>query len=1130
MPRKSKAVPALQADNFLRSINILYDANYPERIAHFQPTGKTIPLLNALTGQASDRAFFIVAPYGTGKSITATYLLHLVENRPQVLDALTEIETRLTQVSPDSGEFSTQRRADTDQHGLVLTFQGYQPSLSASLKEAVLNAMKRLKWGRRARTIKKMPCEDIKQAVALLTEVKKRVLPAGCDRILILWDEFGRHLESLVKDGRTAALDDLQSLAEFASRSDDIPVTLGLLLHQELLQYAGNLPMTVRSEWRKIEGRFSTIQYIDASKEIYRLIGEVVSSREPVAPHRTISFVKTAETCHTLGLFFEFSKAELVDLLKQAYPLEPTTLYLLPRLAARVAQNERTLFSFLYVADLEASVGPEQLFDYFTPAMRADTAVGGTYRQWVEAQSALSKVEDQDDETRVLKVACLLGFGTSGERSRASKLLLVSTLRGYGRSNRGEAAIDALIGRKLLLHRKHNDEVSVWHGTDLDLRGRLEDEKHRQRETFDLLAFLSDEASPPVWRPVEHNADFGVQRYLIGEYHNLHTFKAYLNPQLALDLDQSPQEIPVPANCDGKVIYVVAETAGELKEAETKILESLRHGRVVLAIPREPLPLFDAALEVWCLLHMQHDEDLVGADPLVVPELQQMADDARGHLERLVDRLVRPSGQGPRWFYLGKSFEANGPRYLRRRLSGIMNKVYSSTPRINNEMIVRHKPTPIMVNARKKLLLGILERSGQERLGIEGNFPDSSMFRTVLLHSGLYRQDEHNRWRYGSSEDIEDPGLRQVWQAIGTFLTAPYAKPKAWAPFLNRLMEPPFGVRAGVLPILITAGLKAFPSARSLTRDGDYLTDILPSDIELLCKESESHELLVLDLDDIKRAYLEAFYTCFSTKAEPAISDSDLIRVCFDTLEIWKAQLPTAALSTKRLTEQSRRFQAALRASNDPVRLLFERIPSALGCSMEDLDRLTDTLARCRDDLMDVVKIYRDSATTALNQTLGLGHEDASNGVREVAGQWARCFPDAFVSNLTDGVAKGLLSRMRMAYKSDHMLLESLSSLLVGKSMNRWNDVTVSEFEQKVHDVVRRIEEAALTADVDLADDGTAAHGLAQLVSGRTGELFDHMVKLVGEEEAERMFHSIIEHKTGRPSYGDDSGSVGQSA
>ena len=149
---------------------------------------------------------------------------------------------------------------------------------------------------------------------------------------------------------------------------------------------------------------------------------------------------------------------------------------------------------------------------------------------------------------------------------------------------------------------------------------------------------------------------------------------------------------------------------------------------------------------------MQTDSDLVGTDPLVGPELQQMTDDARGHLQHLLDRLVWPGADGPRWFHKGEPLaRADSPRGLRTALSNIMEEVFEHCPRINNEMIVRHRPSAIVVNARKKLVLGILDRSGMEGLGIEGNFPDSSMFRCALLHTGLYRRD-NGRWRYAEPE------------------------------------------------------------------------------------------------------------------------------------------------------------------------------------------------------------------------------------------------------------------------------------------------------------------------------------------------------------------------------------------
>ena len=156
-------------------------------------------------------------------------------------------------------------------------------------------------------------------------------------------------------------------------------------------------------------------------------------------------------------------------------------------------QNERTLFSFLYEVDLDKPVKPADLYDYFAPVMRADTSVGGTYRQWLETESALTKSLDGSG-ARVLKAVCLQSLGTSGERSRAGQRLLRFAVSAYAEGDSEEVGVvQGLIGRKLLLYRRHSDQVAVWHGTDFDLRRRLEEEKRRQEENFSW-SFLNEEA------------------------------------------------------------------------------------------------------------------------------------------------------------------------------------------------------------------------------------------------------------------------------------------------------------------------------------------------------------------------------------------------------------------------------------------------------------------------------------------------------------------------------------------------------------------------------------------------------------------------------------------------------------
>lgn len=1108
------------AEVFLRSINIQYDAKYPNRIAHYQPTAKSVPLIKSLLGSEQDRAFFVVAPYGTGKSITATYLLHLVENRPDADETLSAIEDKLEVVSPDLSKFSKERRNGKDK-GLVLSLQGYCQNLGESLKDAALKGMRRLKLGRQARTIESMSCETIDQAIELLGAVRDKARSADCDRIVILWDEFGRHIESLIAEGRSAALSEIQLLAECVSRSVAIPVTLGLLLHQELLQYASNSPASVRAEWRKIEGRFQTIQYIDDSKEIYRLLSEVVSEQNcsNVLPDEQSKL--SAEVCKQLGLFSDFNVSELQSLLRRAYPLEPTTLYLLPRISGRVAQNERTLFSFLNFIDFQNHVRPDHLYEYFSPEMRTDTAVGGTYKQWLETQNALSKLDDDNDlAATALRTASLLGFGVNGERSRTSRDLLLFALRGYACADKGlvsngsqqeETVVDQLIDQKLLLHRKHSDEVSVWHGTDADLRGRLEEEKSRQRRVFDFLTFLTDEASPPVWRPVRYNSDFHIRRFLQGEYRSLEKLDECLN---------------MPVGCDGKIIYVIAETAEELQEAEYLTSKYLCKERVIFAVPKVPVPLFEAALEVWCLTQMQGDDKLVGSDPMVLSEIQQMTDDARSYLQKLLDRLILPGSEGPRWFYKGNTLPVENAYDLRNELSEIMQRIFLHTPKINNEMIVRHKPTPTLVNSRKKLLLGILERSGQEMLGIDGNPPEASMFRTILLHTGLYYPDKGEGWRYALSGQVKDSGLQKVWRKIQQFFTDSSEEPKDIRGFFDELMEPPFGIRAGLLPILFAAGLKAFPCVYSLRYKGSYVSDILPSEIEQLCREPEGYEFIVLDLDQTKRDYLNAVLELFDTQARSA-TGNDLIRACYDALENWKMGLPAGALSTRYLTQKTRRFQSILRHPSDPVQLLFERIPSALDCSIDDQQVLLKSFEKCKNELSEVIDSYQKKAISSLRRALSLNWKSENGQVKEIARRWALCFPDEISNALNDNESKGLLSRMRMAYPSDAKLVDSLSGLFLRKTINRWDDSCIANFDREIHSVVRRIEESALSFEFTAS--GAVKNGLANLVQERMNVLYERLTDIVGQEEARALFADILEDNNGEDLHGDHTRGVEQS-
>jgi hypothetical protein len=1094
-----KEQPALSTEPFLRSINICYDAESPERIAHFRPTSKCVTLLRALLNDDGDKAFLVTAPYGTGKSLTAAYLLHLIENREESRQSLGDIEKRLAEVSPELAATASSRRKNRLRHGLAIAIQGAHEHVPGAIKTAALEAMRRLRLGRQARRLQAIEVHTLDDALYFLNQLTERCDEIGLDRILIAWDEFGRHVEALVASGRASQLAEVQQLAEFASRAATPSVTLALLMHQGLLHYGGNVPQTVRNEWKKIEGRFHQIQYVDDSKELYRLIATVVRSNAPGSGELSAAGPELAKELHAHGLFKDFTVAELKDLLKSSRPLEPVTLFLLPRIASRVAQNERTLFSFLHSSDLSDAVSPVALYDYFSPAMRADTTVGGTHRQWLETESAISKAQSSE-EVAALKTACLLGLGTSGERTQTPLPLLASAVKGTRLTAlEAQACIAGLIGRKLLLHRRHNDEVSVWHGTDLDLRTRLDEQKRGLAEGFDLLGFLAKESRAPVWKPVEYNDDYFIRRYFSGEYQSVRRFDSFMQWDLVIE--------NLPNDCDGKIVYLIAESAEELLEAEGIARDKLSHERLLVAIPRAPLRLCDAAVEVGCLTRMQHDAQLLAEDPLAAAEVRQMLDDARDHLQRLVDQLISPAARGPRWFYKGRELAVDSARSLRNELSRITRVVYGKTPKINNEMIVRKKPSAVVVNARKKLLMAILERSGQEELGISGNFPDRSMFRSVLLGTGVYRKDRHGRWVFAPPQGIPDEGLRDIWERLREFLTTPSDRPKDLRVLFDELARPPYGLRAGLLPILMAAALKAFPSAISLTHHGEYVQDVLPSQVEGLCRNPSDYRVVVLDVDDQKLEYLREVYQEFSVVRTYQVHETDLIRMCFDAIQSWKAQLPPAALTTRRLTPSAVRLRTAITKQTDPIPLLFAALPDAAGVSSDDPQKVVASLRLAMRELTEVAGVYAEHAATCVRRAVGLTHEAVT--VREITARWAKCFSAAFTEDLTDGVCKGLLARMQMEYPSDDLLLDSLASLLVGKPLTRWDDSTLPAFERELTSTIHRIEDSALDAGNALQLGDEARQGLVALVQGRMTELAGKLSDLLGPEKTNELFDSL---------------------
>ena len=103
-------------------------------------------------------------------------------------------------------------------------------------------------------------------------------------------------------------------------------------------------------------------------------------------------------------------------------------------------------------------------------------------------------------------------------------------------------------------------------------------------------------------------------------------------------------------------------------------------------------------------------------------------------------------------------------------------------------------------------------------------------------------------------------------------------------------------------------------------------------------------------------------------------------------------------------------------------------------------------LKKCKDELSKVIDDYQQKAISSLRRALSLNWKSENGEVKEIARQWALCFPDELSNALSDNESKGLLSRMRMTYQSDAKLVDSLSGLFFQKTISRWDDSYIAKF------------------------------------------------------------------------------------
>ena len=1075
---------------YTRSVNLERDLASSEAATGYIPTARGLDTFKRFTQTIAEddtpRSWALVGPYGTGKSSFGLFLTAITGNSK---DSDT-IAARQTIRSSDEGiakAFSNKVRGTNGFLKVVVT--GKPQPFIKSFVSALKAGVERF-WNRRPgfyETICSWEDTPTTSDVIDVLRVIQKHLAANFKKptgILIIIDELGKFLEYEARHSDSDGVYLLQEIAEQAYKGSSANIYLFTLSHQSFEQYASSLSKKQKDEWAKIQGRFENVPYIEPVEQTLKIVAHaiVASGQIPrsVAKRidRTVSVLNDME-----ALPHGFGEEKAGDLFRRCYPLHPSTALILPLLCQKMAQNERTLFSFigseepfgfkdcLRRTEKDGFIYPWAVFDYFIANQSTTVLDHFTYRKWAEVISAIERLGDAPaSDTNLLKTVGIINIIGSHGGLKASESLLREAV-GLS-TNEFNNSLHRLRERSLIQFRKFNDEFRVWQGSDFDLDKALEEEIEQIKGTDYVDTLNSRSILPPIVAS-RHSITTG-------------TFRGFGCTCVTRSNLSSSSESRSP-----RIVYCFINPG----ESANDFLDTFCSDFDVLAISDDYEELSNAILQVIALDRIGDTHQELKSDPIALREHKDRLLAAREVEEKLI-RKLSTNPEDLKWFWKRKELAISAKADLSVELSRILDEVFHSAPVIKNELINRDNPTVQAVTGRNKLLLAMLERSNMENLGIDRYPSEKAIYKAVLFATGLHAQND-NSWEFVAPAKGHSYKMYSAWQRIVEFIESTVNDPKPFTDLDHELMAPPFGIKAGVLPILYTAAYVAHKHELALYEDEKYIPVLPPERYEVFAKRLDLFSIQLFRVEGARATLLEMYQELFRTRQEGGlIAIAQPLAAFFDNL-------PAYARNTQSVSNLAQEVRSAFYSAPSPHDLFFNYLPQACGVTAlepnrDDLDAYLITLRKGLKELAEVFPKLIESLCCDLANSFGSKTNNLTT-LRDILKTRSKTVK--FVLPETGDLVT-FVRYLQTSKGSDEEWIKRVFSFLAERRCELWGDEDLGKARNRLAQyVINFVDLEKVAMSHKQSTGGIDSSVLIRIVRG--GKIADDVVHIETHEEAE---------------------------
>ena len=1051
---------------FHRSVHLPRDFPGWRRPDEYLATPALLDIANEMVAELArsggTRAWTLTGPYGSGKSAFALFLTDLLANtRP-----------RHPQGRDLRGRHSRYLRNAAPLRPLLV--QAERGPLLAPILRTLARSDATPAIARRAERLARSTTSGT-AGVDLLADAAA-CSPGG---FLLVIDELGKFLEyaaGVNGDGRAPGDDVflLQQLAEAAARSEKPFVVVGVL-HSGFADYVTDSGSVLRAEWQKVQGRFQDIPFALPGEQLLTLVGHALhTDLDKEAGVDSAYRRRFARITATPALKPTLESRGLRSELSACLPLHPVAALLLwPLFRSKIAQNERSLFAFLTshepggfqaflrnetVSAAAPLFGLPALYDYVATTLGPAVSIGRDARHWTLIGHALDRVP-ADAPPLVSAVAKSIGLlALYGDETGlpASADLLEAVFDDHPASCVRDA-LAVLARESIVVFRRHRRAYGLWEGSDVDLDDCFDTARNRCCGRS-LAARLTGMCNPQPLLARAHYVETGTLRLF--------------DTRLAeFDAESVKTALAESTTADGVVLFLldsVLDVQTRNHRAE-QISRSIRHQRpVLIAVPQDGARLETALDERECWRWVQENVAELEGDPVGRREADVRTQAARDRFEQVAGPLFGLRGHvldpaACTWFRDGRRCTPWRPRELQVLLSQLCEQTYSQAPTLRNELLNRHRLSSAAARGRRNLIERMMRDEHRERLGIDGFPPEYSMYRAMLEQGGIHHRARDGRYRLRSPARTRST-WKPAWRAVESFLAE--SGPRPLSELISRLQAPPFGLRAGPIPVLLLAVLRVKGEEVALYEDGLFVPDVGIETVERLLSKPGTFALRSYRLGERDRSLLEAAAGLVVAGATEARKRPSLVDIAKRLLRL-ASELPPFVEHTRRLSGSARVLRERLRGATDPRAMLLEDLPRDLGVDIESRDApraFAKALGGALDDLCGAFPRLLATVEEQLRNAFGLRR----NGRELLAELRRRALPLA--GRAVDPRLRLLLSAVTLDEGANGRdWREAVGrAVLDGKPPSRWRDEDVDAFMARM---------PALAAQCDVLTELVAAAG-----------------------------------------------------